>query len=165
MTADNPVDLPLDEPLLAGSNIAEFSVGEISRAVKRTLEGEFSRVRVRGEISRPNYHSSGHLYLTLKDEEAVIDGVCWRGTVGKLGLRVEEGMEVVCTGRLSSYPRSSKYQIVIDAIELAGEGALLKLLEDRRRKLAAEGCSTKIASGPCPSCRKSSVSLPRRPVR
>ena len=150
MTADNPVDLPLDEPLLAGSNIAEFSVGEISRAVKRTLEGEFSRVRVRGEISRPNYHSSGHLYLTLKDEEAVIDGVCWRGTVGKLGLRVEEGMEVVCTGRLSSYPRSSKYQIVIDAIELAGEGALLKLLEDRRRKLAAEGLFDEDRKRPLP---------------
>src|SRR5690606_31319163 len=120
-------------------NIAEFTVGEISRAVKRTLEGAFERVRVRGEVSRPNYHGSGHLYFTLKDEEAVLDAVCWRGGVARLGLKLEEGMEVICTGRLSSYPRSSKYQIVIEAVELAGEGALLKLLEDRRRRLAAEG--------------------------
>lgn len=120
-------------------NINEFSVGEISNAVKRTLEGAFGRVRVKGEISRPNYHGSGHLYFTLKDEDAAMDGVCWRGSVGKLGLKLEEGMEVVCTGRISSYPRSSKYQIVIDSVELAGEGALLKLLENRRKKLTAEG--------------------------
>ncbi len=132
---DNPPELAL--PL--EHNIAEFSVGEISRAVKRTLEGTFERIRVRGEVSRPNYHGSGHLYFTLKDEEAVIDSVCWRGNVGRLGLTLEEGMEVICTGRISSYPRSSKYQIVIEAVELAGEGALLKLLEDRRKKLAAEG--------------------------
>ena len=132
---DNPPDLAL--PL--EHNIAEFSVGEISRAVKRTLEGTFDRIRVRGEVSRPNYHGSGHLYFTLKDEEAVIDSVCWKGNVGRLGLTLEEGMEVICTGRISSYPRSSKYQIVIEAVELAGEGALLKLLEDRRKKLAAEG--------------------------
>ena len=123
----------------AAHNIAEYTVGEIARAVKRTLEGAFERVRVRGEISRPNYHGSGHLYFTLKDADAVLDGVCWRGGVSRLGLKLEEGMEVVCTGRISSYPRSSRYQIVIETVELAGEGALLKLLEDRRRKLAAEG--------------------------
>jgi exodeoxyribonuclease VII large subunit len=132
---DNPPDLAL--PL--EHNIAEYSVGEISRAVKRTLEGTFDRIRVRGEVSRPNYHGSGHLYFTLKDEEAVIDSVCWKGNVGRLGLTLEEGMEVICTGRISSYPRSSKYQIVIESVELAGEGALLKLLEDRRKKLTAEG--------------------------
>ena len=120
-------------------NILEYSVGEISQAVKRTLEGAFDHVRVRGEVSRPNYHGSGHLYFTLKDEAAAMDGVCWRGTVGRLGLRLEEGMEVVCTGRISSYPRSSRYQIVVESIELAGQGALLKLLEDRRKKLADEG--------------------------
>lgn len=136
MTDDTP---PNELPLTGDHNVAEFSVGEIATAVKRTLEGNFSRIRVRGEISRPNYHTSGHLYLTLKDADAVIDGVCWRGTVGRLGLKVEEGMEVICTGRISSYPRSSKYQLVIESIELAGEGALLKLLEDRRKKLAAEG--------------------------
>jgi len=120
-------------------NIQEYSVGEISQSVKRTLEGAFDHVRVRGEVSRPNYHGSGHLYFTLKDETAAMDGVCWRGTVGKLGQRLEEGMEVVCTGRISSYPRSSRYQIVVESVELAGEGALLKLLEDRRKKLAGEG--------------------------
>jgi exodeoxyribonuclease VII large subunit len=123
----------------AGSNLPEYSVGEVSRAVKSTLEGAFGHIRVRGEVSRPNYHSSGHLYFTLKDEEAVLDAVCWRGAVGRLGLKVEEGMELIVTGRISSYPRSSKYQIVIESVELAGEGALLKLLEDRRKKLAAEG--------------------------
>lgn len=132
---DNPPELAL--PL--EHNVAEFSVGEISRAVKRTLEGTFDRIRVRGEVSRPNYHGSGHLYFTLKDEEAVIDSVCWKGNVGRLGIKLEEGMEVICTGRISSYPRSSKYQIVIESVELAGEGALLKLLEDRRKKLTAEG--------------------------
>jgi exodeoxyribonuclease VII large subunit len=140
MTDDAPPgELPLTPEITGDHNVAEFSVGEIATAVKRTLEGTFSRIRVRGEISRPNYHTSGHLYLTLKDADAVIDGVCWRGTVGRLNLKVEEGMEVICTGRISSYPRSSKYQLVIESIELAGEGALLKLLEDRRKKLAAEG--------------------------
>ena len=116
-------------------NISELSVGDVARAIKRTLETEFGRLRIRGEISRPNYHGSGHLYFTLKDQEAVIDGVCWRGTVEKLSLTLEEGMEVVCTGRISSYARSSKYQIVIEAVELAGEGALLRLLDERRKKL------------------------------
>jgi exodeoxyribonuclease VII large subunit len=120
-------------------NVVELSVSEISQAVKRTLEGAFDHVRVRGEVGRPNYHSSGHLYFTLKDEGAAMDAVCWRGVVGRLNLRLEEGMEVVCTGRVSSYPKSSRYQIVIEAVELAGAGALLKLLEDRRKKLAGEG--------------------------
>ena len=122
-----------------GNNVVEFTVGEISQAVKRTLEGAFDRVRVRGEISRPKYHGSGHLYFVLKDADAAMDGVAWRTTVGRLTLRLEEGMEVICTGRISSYPKNSRYQIVVEAVELAGEGALLKLLEDRRRKLASEG--------------------------
>jgi exodeoxyribonuclease VII large subunit len=123
----------------AGSNLPEFSVSEISVAVKRTLEGAFERVRVRGEVSKPNYHGSGHLYFSLKDENAVIDAVCWRGTVGRLKLRLEHGMELVVTGRVSSYAGSSKYQIVVEDVELAGEGALLKMLEERRKRLAAEG--------------------------
>ena len=125
--------------MAAEHNVVEYSVSEISQAVKRTLEGNFEHVRVRGEAGRPNYHGSGHLYFTLKDDSASLDAVCWRGTVGRLGLRLEEGMEIVCTGRISSYPRSSRYQIVVESIELAGEGALLKLLEDRRKRLAAEG--------------------------
>jgi exodeoxyribonuclease VII large subunit len=119
--------------------VVEYTVSEVAQAVKRTLEDSFEHVRVRGEVSRPNYHGSGHLYFTLKDENAALDAVCWRGTVTSLRLRLEEGMEVVCTGRISSYPRNSRYQLVVEAVELAGRGALLKLLEDRRRKLAAEG--------------------------
>ena len=120
-------------------NMPEFSVSEISQAVKRTLETSFDRVRVRGEISGFKRAASGHLYMALKDESAVLDGVCWRGVAGRLGLQPEDGMEVIVTGRVTSYPGRSKYQIVIDAMELAGAGALLKLLEDRKRKLAAEG--------------------------
>ncbi|MEC7489486.1 MAG: exodeoxyribonuclease VII large subunit [Pseudomonadota bacterium] len=120
-------------------NLVELTVGEVSQAVKRTLEGAFGHVRVRGEVGRPNYHGSGHLYFTLKDPDAAIDAVAWRGTVNKLPLRLEEGMEVIAIGRISSYPKNSRYQIVVEAIELAGEGALLKMLEERRKKLDAEG--------------------------
>lgn len=122
-----------------GSNLPEYSVGDLSRALKRTVEDAFGRVRVRGEVSGCKFHSSGHCYLNLKDQDAVLAAVCWRGTVGRLTLKPEDGMEVICTGRVSTFAPQSKYQLVIDTIELAGEGALLKLLEDRRRKLAAEG--------------------------
>jgi exodeoxyribonuclease VII large subunit len=120
-------------------NVPEFSVSEISMAVKRTLEGTFERVRVRGEISGFKRAASGHLYMALKDENAVLDAVCWRGNAGRLSIAPEDGMEVIATGRVTSYPGRSKYQIVVESLELAGEGALLKLLEDRRRKLAEEG--------------------------
>jgi len=121
------------------SNLPEFTVGEISQAVKRTLESAFERVRVRGEISGLKRAASGHVYLSLKDTDAVLDAVCWRGTAGRLAVVPEDGLEVVATGRLTSFPGRSKYQLVIDALEVAGEGALLKLLEERRRRLAAEG--------------------------
>jgi exodeoxyribonuclease VII large subunit len=137
-------------PLLATHNLPEFTVSEISAAVKRTLEGTFERVRVRGEVSKPNYHGSGHLYFSLKDENAVIDACAWRATVGRLKLRLEHGMEVIVTGRVSSYPGSSRYQIVIDSVELAGEGALLKMLEDRRKRLAAEGLFDAARKRPLP---------------
>jgi exodeoxyribonuclease VII large subunit len=140
----------MQQALEVGHNLPEFTVSEISQAVKRTLESNFERVRVRGEISKPNYHGSGHLYFSLKDDSAVIDAVCWRMTVGRLRLKVEHGMEVVVTGRISSYPNSSKYQIVIDAIELAGQGALLKLLEERRKRLAAEGLFDAARKKPLP---------------
>ncbi len=107
--------------------------------MKRTVEEEFGRVRVRGEISDFKRAASGHLYFKLKDETAVLDGVCWRGIAGRLGVNPEDGMEVVATGRLTTYPARSNYQIVVDAMQVAGVGALLKMLEDRRRKLAAEG--------------------------
>lgn len=120
-------------------NIPVLSVSEASLALKRTVEETFARVRLRGEISGFKRAASGHLYFSLKDPDAVIDGVCWRGTAGRLGLAPEDGMEVIATGRLSTYPGRSKYQIIVEHMELAGEGALLKLLEDRRKKLEAEG--------------------------
>jgi exodeoxyribonuclease VII large subunit len=121
------------------SNVPEFSVSELSFALKREIETAFPRVRVRGEISQPSFPRSGHCYFRLKDENAVIDGVAWKGTIPRLGLKIEEGLEVIATGKLTTYAGSSRYQIIVDRLELAGEGALLKLLEDRRRKLAAEG--------------------------
>jgi exodeoxyribonuclease VII large subunit len=123
----------------ASDNIPELSVSELSQAIKRTLEGRFERVRVRGEISGFKRAASGHLYMALKDENAVLDAVCWRGLAGRLTVAPEDGLEVVATGRITAYPGRSKYQIVIESLELAGEGALLKLLEERRKKLAAEG--------------------------
>ncbi len=121
------------------ANLPEYTVSEISAAVKRTVEDNFGWVRVRGEISRPSIPGSGHCYLRLKDENAVLDAVIWKGTLARLGMRPEEGMEVVCTGRLTTYPGKSSYQLVVDRMELAGEGALLKLIEERKKKLAAEG--------------------------
>jgi exodeoxyribonuclease VII large subunit len=126
-------------PEQASSNVPEFSVSELSFALRREIETAFPRVRVRGEISRPSFPGSGHCYFRLKDENAVIDGVCWKGTIPRLGIRIEDGLEVIATGKLTTYGGSSRYQIIVDRLELAGEGALLKLLEDRRKKLAAEG--------------------------
>lgn len=122
------------------TNAAEYSVSEISFALKRSVEDQFGFVRVRGEISGyRGPHSSGHAYFALKDEGARIEAVVWRGVMGKLRFKPEEGMEVIATGRLTTYPNSSKYQIVIDALEPAGAGALMALLEERKRKLGAEG--------------------------
>ena len=130
---------PPDAPAGAVSNVPEFSVSELSFALKREIETAFPRVRVRGEISQPSFPRSGHCYFRLKDENAVIDGVAWKGTIPRLGIKIEEGLEVIATGKLTTYAGSSRYQIVVDRLELAGEGALLKLLEDRRKKLQAEG--------------------------
>ncbi len=130
---------PVPETPVKSGNTPEFSVSDLSNALKRTVEDAFSFVRVRGEISGFKRASSGHMYLALKDDKAVIDGVCWRGQAGKLGLVPEDGMEVIVTGRLTTFPGRSKYQIVIETMEVAGEGALLKLLEERKKKLAAEG--------------------------
>jgi exodeoxyribonuclease VII large subunit len=123
----------------ARPNLAEYTVSELSQALKRSIEDNFAYVRVRGEVSGFKRYASGHCYLTLKDAEATLDAVCWRMTALRLAVRPEDGMEVVCTGRLTTYPGRSKYQLVIDTIELAGVGALLKMLEDRRLRLAAEG--------------------------
>ncbi len=129
----------ISEGVPASHNFPEYSVSEISNALKRTVEQTYDNVRVKGEISGFKRHSSGHCYFALKDSEAVLDAVCWRGSAGRLSIQPEDGMEVVATGRLTTYPGRSKYQMVIERLELAGQGALLKLLEDRKRRLAAEG--------------------------
>jgi len=123
----------------AFSNLPEFSVTELSAALKRMVEDQFALVRVRGEISGLKFHSSGHVYFDLKDDKAMLNAVIWRGVVGRLKIRPEAGMEVICTGKLSTYAGSSRYQLIVEQVELAGLGALMALLEERRKKLAAEG--------------------------
>lgn len=133
------------------TNAAEFTVSEIAQAVKRTVEDEFGHVRVRGEISGfRGQHSSGHCYFTLKDDAASIDAVVWKGNYARLAFKPEEGLEVIATGRLTTFPRSSKYQIVIENIEPAGAGALMALLEERRKKLLAEGLFARERKRPLP---------------
>jgi exodeoxyribonuclease VII large subunit len=133
-------ELPLSpQGQAAGVNLPVLTVTEIAFAIKRTIEGAFGRVRVRGEISGLRRPGSGHIYLDLKDADAVIASVCWRGTAGRLSVRPEDGMEVIVTGRVTTYGPQSKYQLIIEDMELAGEGALLKLIEERKKKLAAEG--------------------------
>ena len=122
------------------ANVAEFSVSELANAIKRALEEGFGYVRLRGEVSGfRGPHSSGHCYFALKDDKSKVDAVIWKGVYGKLGFRPEEGMEVIATGKISSFPGSSKYQIVIEALEPAGIGALMVQLEERKKRLAAEG--------------------------
>lgn len=121
------------------SNVPELSVSELSGSVQRALEEGFGRVRVRGEIAGMKLAASGHLYADLKDENANLNIICWRTTVQRLKIKPEDGLEVICTGKITTYPKSSRYQMIVDSIELAGEGALLKMLEDRKKKLAAEG--------------------------
>ncbi len=139
-------DLGPDDPdssLIAstrpGDNSPAQSVSELSGALKRTVEGAFGHVRVRGEISGWKRHASGHCYFTLKDEGACIDAVIWKGQAGSLAFRPEDGAEVIATGKLTTYAGRSKYQIVVNRMELAGAGALMALLDQRRRTLAAEG--------------------------
>lgn len=131
-------------------NIPEYTVSELSQAVKRSVEGSFQRVRVRGEVSRLAQPRSGHLYFRLKDEDAVIEAVCWRGVAAGLRYPPEDGLEIICSGRLTTYPGRSQYQIIVDHVEPAGEGALLKLLEDRRKALAAEGLFDEDRKQPLP---------------
>ena len=152
-----PTDFPsdsADEGLVAkgraGDNAAPLSISEISNLLKRTVEDRFGFVRLRGELSGVKRAASGHLYCALKDEKAVLDGVMWRGQVDRLPFRPEDGLEVVASGKLTTYPGRSKYQIVIERMELAGEGALLALLEKTKARLAAEGLFDETRKQPLP---------------
>src|SRR3984893_2955133 len=120
-------------------NLPEFSVSEIAAALKRTVEDAFPFVRVRGEVSNLKFHSSGHVYFDLKDDKASLNAVIWRLTAQRLRVRPEQGLEIVCTGRVTTYPGSSRYQIIVEQVELAGLGALMAMLEARKKKLAAGG--------------------------
>ncbi|MBK8158449.1 MAG: exodeoxyribonuclease VII large subunit [Rhodospirillaceae bacterium] len=134
----DPLDGPAGLPG-TGHNAAEITVSELSQAIKRTLEGRFDRVRVKGEISGFKRAASGHLYLMLKDENAALKSVCWKGNAARLGIIPEDGMEVIATGRITTYGDRSEYQLVIERLELGGIGALLRMIEERKKKLAAEG--------------------------
>lgn len=131
------MDLLDDAP--EGNNSPEFTVSELSGAIKRVIEGEFGHVRLRAEVGRVSFPRSGHVYLDLKDEKSVINGVIWKGVASRLDTQPEEGMEVIATGRLTTFGGQSKYQIVIEDLKPAGMGALMAVLEKRKKMLAAEG--------------------------
>ncbi len=133
-----------------GDNAAAQSVSEISASLKRMVEDQFGYVRVRGELSGVKRAASGHMYLALKDENARLDAVMWRGTAGRLGFQPEDGLEVIATGKLTTYPGRSNYQLVIERMEVAGEGALLALLAKTKARLEAEGLFAPEAKRPLP---------------
>src|SRR5579859_7164563 len=135
----------------ASGNAKPYSVSELAFALKRTLEDAYGFVRLRGEISKVTHHANGHVYLTLKDERAAIDGVVWKGQVRTLSIRPEQGLEVIVTGKITSYPAGSRYQIVIETMEAAGVGALLAQLERLKARLAAEGLFAQERKQPLPS--------------
>ncbi len=126
----------MNEPRL---NLPELTVSELSAALKRTIEDAYGYVRVRGELGKVSYHGNGHVYFDLKDDRACVAGVIWRSTAPRIKLKLEAGLEVVITGRLTTYPNRSQYQIVVETLEPAGLGALMALVEERKQRLAAEG--------------------------
>ena len=133
-----------------GNNAHEFTVSEISGAVKKVIEGEFGRVRVRGEIGRVSRPASGHMYFDMKDDRSVIAAVSWKGQAAKLMVKPEEGMEVIATGRMTTFPGQSRYQLIVDNIEPAGAGALMAMLEKRKKALEAEGLFAPERKSPLP---------------
>ncbi|QTN36442.1 exodeoxyribonuclease VII large subunit [Cognatishimia activa] len=139
----------IDDPR-EGENAPEFSVTELSGAIKKLIEGTFSHVRIRAEIGRVSFPRSGHVYLDLKDDKSVISGVIWKGVASRLPMRPEEGMEVVATGRLTTFGGQSKYQIVIEDMKPAGVGALMAMLEKRKAQLSAEGLFDQSRKKPIP---------------
>src|SRR5271167_1183965 len=126
----------MNEPRL---NLPELTVSELSAALKRTIEDSYGYVRVRGELGKVSYHSNGHVYFDLKDDRASIAGVIWRSAAPRIKLKLEAGLEVAITGRLTTYPGRSQYQIVVETLDPAGLGALMALLDERKRRLTAEG--------------------------
>lgn len=141
----------LDAESPAVDNARPYSVSELAFALKRTLEDAYGFVRLRGELSKVTHHSNGHVYLTLKDDKAAIDGVVWKGQVRALNVRPEQGLEVVVTGRITTYPAGSRYQIVVETMEAAGIGALLAQLERLKARLAEEGLFEAARKKPLPS--------------
>jgi exodeoxyribonuclease VII large subunit len=139
-----------DSAALPVSNLPELSVSELSQAVKRTMETTFDRVRVRGELGRVTVAKSGHFYADLKDANAVLSVVMWKGSLSQLKFRPEEGLEVIAEGRLSTFPGKSSYQLIADRMEPAGVGALLAQLERLKAKLAAEGLFAESRKKPIP---------------
>ena len=133
-----------------GGNAHEYTVSDLSGAVKRTLEGEFGRVRVRGEVGRVVIARTGHMYFDLKDDRATIAAVSWKGQVARMGVRPEEGMEVIATGRLTTFAPQSKYQLQVETVEPAGAGALMAMLEARKKALGAEGLFDPARKRPIP---------------
>ncbi len=131
-------------------NVAEFTVSELSFAIKRAIEDGFSYVRVRGELGRISRPASGHVYLDLKDDKSVLSGIIWRGQAAKLKVQPEQGMEVIASGKLTTYPGQSRYQIIIDSLEPAGAGALLAQLEKLKKKLSVEGLFDEESKKPIP---------------
>jgi exodeoxyribonuclease VII large subunit len=132
------------------TNLVEVSVSELSGAIKRQIEENFDRVRVRGELGRVSRPGSGHLYFDLKDDKAVLAAVAWKGTAQKMSVQPEQGLEVIATGKLTTFPGQSRYQLIVDSIEPAGEGALMALLEARKKQLAAEGLFDAAVKKPLP---------------
>lgn len=152
MHKDAAMDLFDDEPedTPATGNSPEYTVGELSGAIKRVIENEFGHVRVRAEVGRVSLPRSGHVYLDLKDDKAVISGIIWKGVAARLDTMPEEGMEVIATGRITTFPGQSKYQIIIEDIKPAGMGALMAVLEKRKAALAAEGLFDAARKRPLP---------------
>ena len=133
-----------------GDNLVELSVSELSGQVKRLVEDSFGRVRVRGELGRVARPASGHLYFDVKDDKAVLASVMWKGNAAKLAMHPEQGLEVILTGKMTTFPGQSRYQLVVDSMEPAGEGALMALLEARKKQLAAEGLFDEARKKPLP---------------
>ncbi len=132
------------------TNQTTLTVSQVSQSIKRTVEDNYSYVRVRGELSGTKRAASGHIYFNLKDDNAVLNGICWKGVAANVTFDMEDGLEVICVGKITTYPGRSNYQIVIDSIEIAGEGALMALLEKRKKQFATEGLFDESRKQPLP---------------